>query len=101
MAANPAQGMQGFANPSAPTNQNLAPVYLNDARVVLQGDPKPKVARIVTAGGKTPTNCEVVRLANQTDAKGTPLGLEDIIDRTRTNAPVYLKAVEKGGFGGS
>ena len=75
---------------------NLAPVYLDNERVTLQGDPKPKVAKIVEAGGRRPDKVQVVRLKSQTDFEGKPVRLEDVIDRTlQSNNPVYLKCVDK------
>lgn len=71
---------------------NLAPVYLDDARVQLQGDPRPKVAKIVAAGGKVVgDDVEVVRLRDPADERGTPLRLEDVIDRAGQPGPVYLR----------
>jgi hypothetical protein len=76
---------------------NLAPVYLDNERVTLQGDPKPRVAKIVEAGGKKPDKVQVVRLKSQTDFEGRPVRLDEIIDRTvQSNNPVYLKCVDKG-----
>ncbi len=76
---------------------NLAPVYVNDERVTLQGDPKPVVSKIVEASGKKPDNVHVVRLKNQADTDGKPIALGEFIDRnTTSNAPVYLKCFEGG-----
>jgi hypothetical protein len=73
---------------------NLAPVYLDDARVQLQGDPKPRVSKIVAAGGKAVDgDLVVVRLRDQGDAKGSPIQLEDVIDRAQQDGPVYLRCV--------
>lgn len=71
---------------------NLAPVFLDDTRVQLQGDPKPQVSKIVVAGGLQPDAVQVVRLRSQSDTEGRPLSLEDVIDRTaQSAAPVYLR----------
>lgn len=76
---------------------NLAPVYLDDARVQLQGDPKPRVSKIVAAGGKSfDEDVVVVRLREQGDAKGSPVRLEDVIDRAHQDGPVYLRCVPNG-----
>lgn len=73
---------------------NLVPVYLDDARVQLQGDPKPRVSKIIAAGGKAvDEDVVVVRLREQSDAKGSPVRLEDVIDRAHQDGPVYLRCV--------
>lgn len=71
----------------------LAPVYLDDARVQLQGDPRPKVSKIVTAGGKHTTHLRVVRLASLADETGEVLQLDDVIDRSQQRSPVYLRCI--------
>ena len=76
---------------------NLAPVFVNDNRVTLAGDPKPKVEKIVNAVGKNPQSVEIVRLRNQGDYEGKPLRLDEFIDRTvKSSDPVYLRCYEKG-----
>lgn len=73
---------------------NLAPIFLDDARVQLQGDPKPRVSKIVALGGKaTDGDLVVVRLRSQGDAKGSPIKLEDVIDRAQQTDAVYLRCV--------
>ncbi len=75
----------------------LAPVYLDDNRVTLQGDPKPKVSKILLAGGKEGTDFEVVRLRSQDDNEGTTVGADEVIDRTaQSDYPVYLRSREGG-----
>src|SRR5688572_12309161 len=69
----------------------LAPVYLDDARVKLQGDPKPKVSTIVAAGGKR--GSRVVRLRSPTDQDGESVGPEQVIDRASEAGPIYLRVV--------
>jgi hypothetical protein len=56
---------------------DLAPVYLDDTRVTLQGDPRPKVAKILQAGGR-PTDARIVLES----AGGNPLGPDEVVDRT-------------------
>ncbi len=73
---------------------DLAPVYLDDSRVKLQGDPKPNVASIVKAGGKR--GVRVVRLDSPTDEGGVDVGLDQVIDRASESGPVYLRVVEGG-----
>lgn len=73
---------------------DLAPVYLDDNRVKLQGEPKPKVATIVAAGGKQAS--QVVRLRSPNDEQGEAVGLEAVIDRASEAGPVYLRCVEGG-----
>ncbi|MHB8633975.1 MAG: hypothetical protein ACYDBQ_08435 [Thermoplasmatota archaeon] len=76
--------------------QNLAPVFLNDSRVTLQGDPRPKVSKIIQAGGmQANATIEIKRLKSQDDTIGTTVRLDDVIDRTTsTEAPVYLKCID-------
>lgn len=75
--------------------ENLVPVYVNDARVRLEGDPKPQVSKIVKIAGKKPEGVQVFRLENQQDRMGRPLRLEDIIDRTVEENPVYLRLFDQ------
>ncbi len=75
---------------------NLAPVYVNDSRVTLQGDPKPQVSKIMEACGKAADTFDVVRLRKQNDSQGTTCMPEDVIDRTaQVNEPVYLKCIDR------
>ncbi|MES2154146.1 MAG: hypothetical protein V4510_03335 [bacterium] len=75
---------------------NLAPVYVNDARITLQGDPKPNVWKIIEVLGKQPNDCEVVRLQGQMDVQGKTLSPNDVIDRTSgADSPVYLKCIDR------
>ncbi len=76
----------------------LAPIYVNDERVALQGNPKPAVSAIVTAWGKRPQPVEVVRLRSRTDSQGQRLRSAEVIDRTATAEPVYLRCTEPGGL---
>lgn len=71
---------------------DLAPIYLDDNRVKLQGDPKPRVAAIVKAGGKR--GVRVMRLRSPTDEEGEAIQLETVIDRASESGPVYLRVVE-------
>ena len=49
----------------------LAPVYVNDTRVTLQGDPNPQVSKIVTCWGKSPEAIkEIYWLAVEARAAG-------------------------------
>jgi hypothetical protein len=74
---------------------NLAPVYLDDARVTLQGDPRPQVSKILQAGGKaTGDGTLVVRLREAAGADGQPLALDEVIDREEAVTPVYLRVVK-------
>ncbi|HUR26312.1 MAG TPA: hypothetical protein VM327_09905 [Candidatus Thermoplasmatota archaeon] len=74
---------------------NLAPVYLDDARVTLQGDPRPQVSKILQAGGH-PASVKVlvVRLREAAGADGHPLALDDVIDREKAITPVYLRILD-------
>src|SRR5262245_51711954 len=76
---------------------NLAPVYVNNDRVTLQGDPRPNVAKIVTTLGKKPENVRVVLLSAQGDRDGSPLSSNEVIDRSaNAQTPIYLKCFEEG-----
>src|SRR5688572_14968759 len=66
---------------------DLAPVYLDDTRVTLQGDPRPKVAKILQAGG-LPKDARVVRVEGRSSS-GRPLGPDEVIDRTGDTRPVH------------
>lgn len=79
--------------------QGLASVYVNESRVGLQGDPKPKVAKIVKTAGQEPQMTQVFRLKERSDPKGTPLNLEEVIDRTKEQQDIYLRCVDKSGAG--
>ena len=79
---------------------NLAPVYLDDARVQLQGDPRPAVAKIVAASGKpAPSDSRIVRVSAPGVTEGDTLQLEDVIERAEQGAPVYLRVVPGGETG--
>lgn len=69
----------------------LATVYLDDQPVGLMGDPKPRVAKVVAAGGKRPGSVQVRRALTPDDAKGRVVQMDDIIDRTAVpTEPIYL-----------
>lgn len=72
----------------------LAPVFVNEQRVRLQGEPKPVVRQIVRAFGKEPDKVQVFRTTNG-QAEKSPLGLTETIDRTTKEDPIKLKVVEK------
>lgn len=74
---------------------NLAPVYLDDARVTLQGDPRPQVSKILQAGGHDAgQGVLVVRLREAAGADGHPVELHDVIDREKAITPVYLRILK-------
>jgi hypothetical protein len=69
----------------------LATVYLDNANVGLMGDPRPRVSKIVAASGRHPSTVRVIRTQSSSDQKGTPVSMEDIIDRTaEPTRPIYL-----------
>jgi hypothetical protein len=69
----------------------LATVYLDNEAVGLMGDPRPLVAKVVAAAGKDPLAVRVLRGASPDDRAGTPVFLEDVIDRTaEPTKPIYL-----------
>jgi hypothetical protein len=74
---------------------DLAPVYLDDTRVTLQGDPRPKVAKILQAGGRPPD--ATVRLDART-GPGRPIGADEVIDRTGTpSRAIHLRTGKAAG----
>lgn len=76
---------------------NLAPVYLDDARVLLHGDARPKVAAIVAASGRpAPSEMHVVRVNAPGETQGDALSFEDVIERAEQGPPVYLRLVARG-----
>jgi hypothetical protein len=80
---------------------NLAPVYLDDTRVTLQGDPRPQVAKILQAGGQPASEGLVIlRLREASGADGHPVALTEVIDREKAIAPVYLRVVTHAGRSG-
>jgi hypothetical protein len=77
---------------------NLAPVYLDDTRVTLQGDPRPQVVKILQAGGAaTADGIVVLRLQEAAGAAGQPIGLDEVIDREKAIAPIHLRVVRPAG----
>lgn len=51
----------------------LAPIFVNNERVRVQGDPSPKVSKIIVNCGKEPGQVEVFRLTSQQDMYGKRL----------------------------
>jgi hypothetical protein len=75
--------------------QDLAPVYVDDERVALHQDPRPRVSKVVEAAGRKPDQVRVVRLADRNDREGRPLHMSDVIDRIEApENPVFLKCTE-------
>jgi hypothetical protein len=76
---------------------DLAPVYLNDTRVTLQGDPRPKVAKILQAGGR-PSDARVLRFEGSNP--GPSLGPDEVIDRTGApSRAIHLRTSRAAGAG--
>ena len=68
----------------------LSTVYLDNQRIGLMGDPRPVVAKIVAAGGRAPHAVQVLR-SRSPDSAGTPVQLDDVIDRTaEPTKAIYL-----------
>ncbi len=60
------------------------------------GDPRPRVSKIVVAGGKKPEAVQVLRARSADDTRGQPISLEDTIDRTaEPTTPIYLTCIAK------
>lgn len=71
------------------TNDNLAPVFLDNKPIDLQ-DPKPKLSAIITASGKSNVT-NVKWLQFQPASQGKPLRPEEVLDRTSNpTMPIYL-----------
>ncbi len=68
----------------------LAPVYLDNQPVTIQ-ESRPIVSTILAARGHNPRGIIVVRLRNPHDREGQRLHPADIVDRTRTQSPIYLR----------
>lgn len=79
----------------------LAPIFVNNERVRVQGDPSPKVSKIIVNCGKEPGQVEVFRLTSQQDMYGKRLSSDEFIDRAAEVNPVYLRLLERQGGGGS
>ncbi|MEK6976235.1 MAG: hypothetical protein AABY18_07825 [Candidatus Thermoplasmatota archaeon] len=74
----------------------LSTIYLDNERISLMGDPRPVVAKILAAGGRTPDSVIVERNASSTPSRGTPLGLADVVDRTaEPTKAIYLTCKPK------
>lgn len=81
-------------------NQNLKPVYLDNEKVSLMGDPKPQVSKVITASGKIPKNFEVKLLASETDTVGKAVQMDFTLDRTgESTQPIWLTSSAKGAEG--
>lgn len=78
-------------------NDQLAPVYLNNAPISLLGDEaRPPLSRIVLAGGQRPRDVEVQWLTSAKDTQGRPVAQEEIVDRTTDpTTPIYLRSIPK------
>lgn len=80
---------------SAP--RSLADVYLDGKRVHLMGDPTPRVAAILAAGGKPAHGLQVVRARSAADRGGKPLDAHDRVDRlAEPTVPIYLTSSPLG-----
>lgn len=79
----------------------LVPIFVNNERVRVQGDPNPKVSKIVVNCGKEPGQVEIFRLTSQQDMYGKRLAGNDFIDRAAEVNPVYLRMLERESGRGS
>lgn len=77
--------------------ERLSRVYLDDYPVTLMGDEaQPPLSRIVRAGGKDPSDVEVVYLTSPADRHGRRVGPDEIIDRSaEPTRPIYLRSVPR------
>lgn len=66
----------------------LAPVYLDDTRVFLQGDPAPAVAKVLAAGGKAGAQV-------QREGREGPLQPDEVLDRSGAE-PIRLRVLDRG-----
>ena len=76
------------------TNDNLAPVFLDNKPVSLK-DPKPKLSAILSASGR-PETTDVKWLQFQPNTPGKSLRSEEVLDRTTDpSKPIYLTSAPK------
>lgn len=76
----------------------LSTVYVDNQPVGLMGDPFPPVAKILAAVGRHAELVRVERVPSSSAARGTPVALEDVIDRTLApTQPIYLTCTPKAG----
>lgn len=77
--------------------EQLSKVYFDDKPVVLMGDEsRPRLSRIVRAGGKRPDHVDVLVLNSPADMIGQRVAPNEIIDRTaEPTKPIYLRSVPK------
>ncbi len=69
----------------------LSTIYLDNQAISLMGDPFPPVAKILAAGGRAQAGVRVERIQSALALRGTPVRLEDIIDRTaEPTKAIYL-----------
>lgn len=77
--------------------EQLSKVYFDDKPVVLMGDEsRPRLSRIVRAGGKRPDHVDVLVLNSPADMIGQRVAPNEIIDRTaEPTKPIYLRSVPR------
>jgi hypothetical protein len=75
---------------------NLAPIFLDNERVRLQGDPRPRLGKILAWGGRSPDEYYIVRLREPLDPQGRPIAADECIDRSFiVTQPIYLRSFKK------
>lgn len=78
------------------SRRSLADVYLDGKRVHLMGDPTPRVAAILAAGGR-PAHGQVVQGRSAADRSGRRLEPHERIDRrAEPSVPIYLTSSPPG-----
>lgn len=77
----------------------FSPVYLDDVPITLMGnEARPRLSRIVQAGGKRPDDVVVRWLMSSSDPTGRVLDPQEIIDRTvEPTQAIYLWSVSRPG----
>jgi hypothetical protein len=82
---------------------NLSPVFLDNSRVTLGGDPRPHVSKILQASGKEPET-QVLWVRAPDEDLGRQVAPDEVIDRTiLASQPVHLRSaalVQQSGSAG-
>jgi hypothetical protein len=72
----------------------LSPVFLDNHRVALHGNPRPPVSRILAAGGARDGQ-PVMWVRAPDEPLGRPVHADEVIDRTVKAEPVYLVSMNE------
>jgi len=75
----------------------LAPVYVDGERVVLHGQRRPTMQKVMQECGVDEGTFDVWRLDGPDDKEGELVGRADVLDRTVTDQPIYLRLQKSDG----